>query len=100
MIKKGAWVRIKHPEVYGQVVGVPKDPNSAPEDQFYKVEVPNVIYKRENSLELLPDPGPSQKENYENFLRLNEAFKKNPTFETGQVLLTAYMTLFPAPERK
>jgi hypothetical protein len=82
------------------MIGVPKDPNSSPEDQFYKIEVPNMMYRRENSLELLPDPGPSQKQNYENFLKINEAFKRDPTFETAQALLTAYMILFPAPERK
>jgi hypothetical protein len=100
VIKKGAWVRITNPEVYGQVVAIPRDPNSSPEDQFYKIEVPSIMYKRETSLELLPDPGPSRKENYENFLKLNTAFKKDPTFENAQLLLTAYMVLFPAPERK
>jgi hypothetical protein len=99
MFKKGDWVRIKNPEVYGQVVAVPRDPNVSPEEQFYKIEVPSFQFKREYSLELLPDPAPDQKENYENFLRLNKAFKKNPTFETAEALSTAYMVLYPTPER-
>jgi hypothetical protein len=99
-IKKGEWVRINNPEVYGEVVDVKNDPSGSSQDQFYKIAVAPVIYKRENQLEVLPSPGPSQKQNYENFLKLNEEFKKNPTIETASVLSTAYMVIFPAPEKK